>query len=126
MHSSLILVWPLAELGIWGNIPGPVEPFGIVGGGLLMMASMQWLLLRRGGISAARPLLFWIAGIPLGMAVSIVVLLVWMDVFQAGVPWAAEIAVYGLMVGGMAALVSGQALYDAIMQSRSSMPVGSR
>ena len=38
--APILVVWPLAA--IWGDIPGPVEPFFIVGGGLLATAAFQW------------------------------------------------------------------------------------
>ena len=115
----LIFVWPLSEMGIWGRIPGPVEPLGIVGGGLLATTTIQWWLLARNGVRATRPLLLWIVGLPLGMALSIGVLLVAIEVFQVGVPWAAEVSLYGVLVGGTAAAVSGRSLYEAILQGDS-------
>lgn len=105
--AMILVVWPFTA--IWGDIPGPVEPFTIVGGGLLMTGVLQWLLLRRRGVDARRWLLLWIAGLPLGMVVTAAV------IYGAGEvvgypPWPLEIGLVGFLIGGTAAALSGKSL----------------
>jgi hypothetical protein len=108
--AVILLVWPFTA--IWGDIPGPVEPFTIVGGGLTFLASFQWLILRRRNIAARRWLVLWIAGLPLGMVVFIGAY----TLIDLVVPisWAAEVALIGFFIGGTAAALSGNALFRAL------------
>jgi hypothetical protein len=112
----ILVIWPLTA--IWGDIPGPVEPFTIVGGGLLGVAILQWLLLRRRGVYVTRWLVLWIVGLPLGMVVFVVVVGAAKLLIGAWPPWPLEIALYGVFIGGSAAAVSGRALLARI-ESRS-------
>jgi hypothetical protein len=102
-----LLIWPFTA--IWGDIPGPVEPFTIVGGGLMMTGILQWLSLRRQGIRATRWLFLWLAGMPLGMVVFMGLYLLVALVIP--VSWAGEVALIGFSVGGTAAAVSGAHLF---------------
>ena len=108
--SVIVLVWPFRE--IWGKIPGPVEPFTIVGGGLLMSAVLQWLSLRRQDIEANRWFVLWIIGLPIGriMCTGIYLLIN----LVVSVSWAGEVALVGFFIGGTAAAVSGTALFRSI------------
>lgn len=108
--AVILLIWPLTA--IWGDIPGPVEPFTIVGGGLLTTAVVQWSYLRRHDIAATRWLVLWLAGLPLGMVVFMGVYMLVDLVVSVG--WAAEVALIGFLVGGTAAAVSGKSLFRAI------------
>lgn len=111
--AVLLFIWPLTS--IWGDIPGPVEPFTIVGGGLLAVGVLQWLTLRRGGMNRARWLALWILGLPLGMVVFMGVYLVIDLVVTVG--WAGEVTLIGFSIGSSAAVVSGRALRDTISMS---------
>jgi hypothetical protein len=59
----LLLIWPFTA--IWGDIPGPVEPFTIVGGGLIGVAFFQWYLFaakawdQRAGFFFGSPACHW-------------------------------------------------------------------
>ncbi len=106
----ILLIWPFTA--IWGDIPGPVEPFTIVGGGLLTTAIIQWLSLRRQGIAATRWLVLWIVGLPLGMVVFMGIYML-IDLVGS-VVWAGEIALIGFCVGATAAALSGKPLFRAI------------
>ena len=114
--SIIALIWPLTA--IWGDIPGPVEPFAIVAGGLLMTGVIQWWQLRRMGISATRWLVLWLAGLPLGMVVFMLVYtLLDRVVFpdsEYSIGWAVEVALIGLFIGGTAAAISGKSLFRAM------------
>ena len=107
----ILVIWPFTA--IWGDIPGPVEPLTIVGGGLLMTGMLQWLLLRRRGIDANRWLLLWIVGLPLGFLVTAAVIYGTGEVVGYP-PWPLEIALVGFIIGGTAAAVSGRTLHGRI------------
>ena len=107
----ILIIWPFTA--IWGDIPGPVEPLTIVGGGLLATGFLQWLLLRNRGVAATRWLGLWFLGLPLGVVVTAAV------IYGTGEtvgypPWAVEIALTGFFIGGTAAALSGKALFRAL------------
>lgn len=108
--AVILLIWPFTA--IWGDLPGPVEPFTIVGGGLLTAAIIQWLSLRRRGIVATRWLVLWLVGLPLGMAVFMGIYTL-MDLV-ASVGWAGEVGLIGFCLGGTAAALSGKPLFRVI------------
>lgn len=115
----LLVIWPLTA--IWGDIPGPVEPFTIVAGGLVGTAVFQWLALRRRGIESKRWLILWCVGLPLGMVAFMLGYLLLDTVASIG--WAAEVALIGFAIGGGAAAVSGTALLGTISVTPSSPAV---
>lgn len=114
--AVMLLIWPFTA--IWGNIPGPVEPFTIVGGGLLMTGVIQWWHLRRLDISATRWLILWLAGLPLGMVVFMLIYTLLDSVVfpESGysIGWVGEVALIGFFIGGTAAAISGKSLFRAI------------
>lgn len=114
--AMILVIWPFTA--IWGDIPGPVEPFTIVGGGLLVAGTFQWLLLRRRGVHATKWLVLWILGLPLGMIVFILAYTLLDTVIAPGEPysisWAGEVALIGFSIGGTAAAISGRPLLLAI------------
>ena len=114
--AIIVLIWPLTA--IWGDIPGPVEPFTVVAGGLLMTGVIQWWALRRLGILATRWLLLWLAGLPLGMVVFMLVNSLLDSVVSPdsgySVGWVGEVAPIGLIIGGTAVAVSGNMLSGVI------------
>lgn len=112
-----LVIWSLRE--VWGDIPGPVEPFLILGVGLLAGGLLQWLLLRRRGIHATRWLVLWTLGMPLGMAVYLLVnTIIHFGLVVPGVldtiSWALDVTTIGFCIGGTAAAISGKALFRAI------------
>lgn len=114
--AMILVIWPLTA--IWGDIPGPVEPFTIVGGGLLASGFLQWLFLRRRGVDATRWLVFWLLGLPAGMFVFMLAYVLLDTVIAPGeaysIGWAGEIALIGFFVGGTAGAISGKPLFRAI------------
>jgi hypothetical protein len=106
----LLLIWPFTA--IWADIPGPVEPFTIVGGGLIRAAFFQWVSLRRKGMGSKRWLFLWISGLPLGM-IAFMGAYILIDLVLS-ISWAAEIGLIGFATGGSAAALSGRALLRAI------------
>jgi hypothetical protein len=117
--AVILLIWPFTA--IWGDIPGPVEPFTIVGGGLLMTAGIQWWSLSRRNIAATRWLFLWLAGLPLGMVLFMLGYTLLDAVIFPGseysISWAGEVALIGFFIGGTAAAISGKSLFRAISLS---------
>lgn len=110
-----IVIWPFTA--VWGDIPGPVEPFTIVAGGLVGTAVLQWLGLRRRGMASKRWLILWCFGLPLGMIAFMLAYLFLDTVLSIG--WAGEVALIGFAIGGCAAAVSGRSLLGAVRPARS-------
>lgn len=100
-----------------GDIPGPVEPFTIVAGGLVGTAVFQWLALRRRGMESKRWLILWCVGLPLGMVAFMLGYLLLDTVVSIG--WAAEVGLIGFAIGACAAAVSGKSLLGSISTVRS-------
>jgi len=107
-----LIIWPL--IGIWGKIEGPVEPLTIVLVGTLFMLILQWRYLRKQGIKPARPIIWFGAGVLLGM---LPVLLLF-GVIWTNVPWGVDIAIMGLIVGGLAGLLSAKH-FQKVLEERS-------
>lgn len=106
----LFLIWPFTA--IWGDIPGPVEPFTIVAGGLVGTAVFQWWTLHRKGMGSKHWLLLWSAGLPMG-AVVFMLAYTLIDMVYS-ISWAAEVALIGFAIGSSAAALSGRALMRAV------------
>lgn len=106
----LLFIWPF--VAIWGDIPGPVEPFTIVGGGLIGTAVFQWWSLYRRGMESKRWLILWVIGLPLGMVASGVAY--YLIGLVSPVGWAAQVGLIGFAVGSCAAAVSGRTLLRTI------------
>jgi hypothetical protein len=111
----LVVIWPLTA--IWGDIPGPVEPFTIVAGGLVGTAVLQWLALRRQGRASKRWLILWCVGLPLGMVAFMLVYLL-LDTWLS-IGWAGEVALIGFSIGGCAAALSGKPFLATVSPGRS-------
>jgi hypothetical protein len=114
----LLVIWILTES--WGNIPGPVEPFTVVGGGLVGVAVLQWWSLRRKGVTSKRWLILWFLGLPLGMVAFMLgyTLLdaVILPTSESSIGWAWEVGLIGFAIGSVAAAVSGKSLLRAIFK----------
>lgn len=112
----LLVIWPLTS--VWGDIPGPVEPFTIVGGGLVGVAALQWWSLRRNGVTSKRWLFLWCLGLPLGM-IAFMLGYILLDAVilpgsESSIGWAWEVGLIGFAIGSVAAAVSGKSLLRAI------------
>ena len=110
----LLIIGPLIGIGIWGRIEGPAEPLIIILGGTLFMLILQWRYLRKQGIKPARPFIWFGAGALLGM---IPLLLLFM-VIGLNVPWAAELAIMGFIMGGSAGFLSAKH-FQKVLEERS-------
>jgi hypothetical protein len=108
----LLIIWPF--IGIWGSIPGPVEPLTLVLGGTLFMLVLQWRYLKKQGVEPARPILWFGAGFLLGLLpVNLLFMFIW-----SNVPWGVDIAIMGVLVGGAAGLLSAKH-FQKVLEDRS-------
>jgi hypothetical protein len=108
----LLIIWPF--IGIWGSIPGPVEPLTLVLGGTLFMLVLQWRYLKKQGVEPARPILWFGAGFLLGLLpVNLLFMFIWPNV-----PWGVDIAIMGVLVGGAAGLLSAKH-FQKVLEDRS-------
>jgi len=110
----LLIVWPLIWIGIWGRIEGPVEPLIIILGGTLFMIILQWRYLRKQGIKPARPIMWFGAGTLLGVAP----LFLLFYFILGDIPWALEICIMGLIIGGSAGFLSARH-FQKVLEERS-------
>jgi len=108
----LLIIWPF--ISIWGSIPGPVEPLTLVLGGTFFMLILQWRYLRKQGIKPARPILWFGAGVLMGLLpVVLLFMFIWPNV-----PWGVDIAIMGLIVGGSAGFLSARH-FQKVLEERS-------
>ena len=111
-----VVIWPLIYLGIWGNIPGPVEPLTLLIGGGSLAGVAQFTLLRRQNVNASKWLGFWILGLVLSVIPTALVFTLLAGPLGVTPSWPVEVGLTGLLVGGFAALVSGKALMQCLPQ----------
>ncbi len=109
--AVILIIWPL--IGIWGRIEGPVEPLTIVLGGTLFMLILQWRYLRKQGIKPTRPIIWFGAGVLLG-----IILMLLLYKIGINVPWVVEVAIIGLIVGGSAGFLSAKH-FQKVLEERS-------
>jgi len=110
---AVTIEWPLIAFGVLGVIPGPVEPIILTVGVGIFAGACQYLLLRRQGIFATT----WLIRLFVGLIVSLVpmvTLFISLDALDVSLSWPAEVFVNGFIVGGVAALASGRALFTAL------------
>ena len=112
--GAVLLDWPLQALGLLGNIPGPVEPVILTHGGGILAATLQCFLLRREGVSGAKWLRYWIIGLVVSLIPTALFFLLVEGLLDIPLSWAMGILINGLIVGGVAALVSARHLFGAI------------
>lgn len=108
-------MWPLWSMGLWGRIPGPVEPIMITVGGGTLAGVFQYLFLRKLAVPAGKWLRRWIGGLVLSLAPTAAVFILLEAVLRVPLSWPAGVALSGLLVGGIAALVSGRALLSIVL-----------
>jgi len=108
------IVWPLIALGVMGNIPGPVEPIIFTIGGGSLAGICQYVSMRSQGIFAGKWLALWIAGLIVGLVVTAFFFSLAEGPLDIALNWPAEIFVSGFIVAGVAALISGKALFNSL------------
>jgi hypothetical protein len=108
-----LIIFPITS--IWGNIPGPVEPLTIVGGGLVGTAAVQWIMVKRGGKGGLKWLVLWSFGLALGMLVYLASASLSESLRTLySTSWATEVGVIGFLAGSLAAATSGHTLYESL------------
>ncbi len=110
---AIAVDWPLIAAGLLGVIPGPVEPIIVVIGGGGATGVVQYAMLRRRGVAAPKWLARWIVRLVAGFVATIAVMLS-LEALDTSLPWATDVFVGGLVTAGVAAAMSGRALFDAI------------
>lgn len=116
---AVAIDWPLMALGYLGAIPGPVEPIIVTVGGGSFAGIVQYLALSRQGIRAHKWLLLWIGGLVAGV-VPTALLMISLETLGLAPSWPLEVFLNGLIVAGVAAWVSGRALFAALSEFRDS------
>jgi len=111
---AVAIVWPLIALGVFGNIPGPVEPIIFTIGGGSLAGICQYVLMRSQGIFAGKWLALWIAGLIVGLVATALFFSLAEGPLDIALNWPAEIFVSGFIVAGVAALISGKALFNSL------------
>lgn len=110
--------WPLLAANLWGRFPGPVEPILILTVGGSLAGILQYFALRRQGIHAPKWLARWIIGLVVSL-VPTALLFVSLESLGASISWPLEAFLSGFTVGGVAAWISGKALFAALSEDRS-------
>lgn len=108
----VLIDWPLLYTENLGIIPGPVEPLIFTVGGGIFAGTLQYFLLRRLGVIAKKWYLLWIVGLLLGLVPTALVLIFIAD--PIGISWPVETFISGFLIAGVAALVSGKALFSVL------------
>lgn len=111
----IAIMWPLWSAGLWGYIPGPIEPILITVGGGSMMGLLQWSVLRRNSIHATKWLLLWLAGLLASIPVTFVVFFFVMGILKIELGWPIEVALSGFLVGGVPAAISAKAIHATLL-----------
>lgn len=113
-----LIIWPIT--GIWGDIPGPVEPLSIVGGGLVGTAAVQWIMVSNRKKGLFKWLVLWSIGLALGMLVYVASYSLSDSVkILYSTSWATEIGVIGFLAGSLAAAATGHTIFR-LLSSRTS------
>jgi hypothetical protein len=110
--SAVII--PLIYFGVWGNIPGPVEPLIITVGGCSGAGVFQYMVLKRNQIRAAKWLGIWVVSLILGVIPSGVIFMTLEGPLGISINWPAQVALTGFLIGGFGALFSGQTFLSAL------------
>jgi hypothetical protein len=121
--AAIIIDWPLIALGVLGAIPGPVEPIIVTVGGGSFAGIVQYLSLRRQGIVTPRWLLLWVGGLVAGI-VPTAFLMIALEGLGLAPSWPLEVFLNGFIIAGVAAWISGKALFAALPEARSNFREG--
>lgn len=111
---AVAIVWPLIALGVFGNIPGPVEPIIFTIGGGSLAGICQYVSMRSQGIFAGKWLALWIAGLFVGLVLTALFFSLAEGPLDIALNWPTEVFVSGFIVAGVAALISGKALFRVL------------
>ena len=109
----VVVAWPLLAAEILGRIPGPVEPIMATVGSCSVAGILQYLALRRQGIVASKWLVLWVGGLVADL-VPTALLFMSFEGVELALSFPMEVFLSGFLVAGVAALISGGALFTAI------------
>jgi hypothetical protein len=109
------VVWPLMAADLWGRFEGPVEPISLLVGGGSLAGILQHLALRRQGVHASKWLALWITGLVASL-VPAAILFMSLEGMGVSISWPVEAFLSGFMVAGVAAWISGKALFAVLLQ----------
>ncbi|MGD2109741.1 MAG: hypothetical protein PVI86_10150 [Phycisphaerae bacterium] len=118
--AALTIACPLQAAGILGRIPGPAEPIMFTVGGCIGAGIFQSLLLRRRNHPTGRWLRLWVAGLFLSLVPTVLMFFVLQAVLGLELVWPVEVFLNGFMCAGVAAWISGRALFSALTQAPAS------
>jgi hypothetical protein len=104
-----VVMWPFWAAGLWGSIPGPVEPLLITIGGGCVMGVLQWLLLRTHAVNATNWLAWWLLGLLVSLPATFVTFFIVLGILKLQLSWPSQVALSGFVVGGVAGLLSARA-----------------
>jgi hypothetical protein len=112
---TVIIDWPLLAAEILGRIPGPVEPIIATVGGGSLAGVVQYLALRRQGIHPSKWLALWAVGLIASLAPT-ALLFMSLEALGVSLSWPVVVFLIGLMAAGVAAWISGKALFAALLE----------
>jgi hypothetical protein len=113
----VVVMWPLQAMDVLGRIPGPVEPILATVGSGILAGILQYVVLRRHRVVASKWLALWIVGL-LASLVPTAILFISLEGLGVTISWPVEVFLTGLMVAGVAAWISGKALFAALPEAR--------
>jgi hypothetical protein len=109
-----LMIWPLMAANIWGRIPGPVEPIVGTVGSCSVAGVFQHLLLRRRRAISAKWLALWIVGLLVSLVPTALTLSLLEGPLGLSLAWPVEGFLSACWVAGVAAAISGKALFNAL------------
>jgi hypothetical protein len=112
--ALVVVIFPLLYLGQWGNIPGPAEPIITIVGGCSFAGMFQYVILKRNQIRAAKWLGVWIVSLIFALVPTALIFILLEGPLQISISWPVQVALSGFLIGGFAALFSGQAFLSAL------------
>ena len=121
---AVAVAWPLAAIGLLGVMGGPVEAIMVTVGGGSVAGFCQHLSLHRTGLASGGWLLRWVAGLVAGAVVMTAIFVVVVGPLGISLSWPAEIFTKGFVVGGVAAIISGNTLFRLFAERTKNEAVG--
>jgi hypothetical protein len=109
-----LMIWPFMAVDIWGRIPGPVEPIVGTVGSCSVAGVLQHLVLRRRRRISAKWLVLWIVGLVVSLVPTALMFSLLEGPLGLELSMPVEVFLTGFMVAGVAAIVSGKTLLDAL------------
>ena len=109
-----LMIWPLIATNIWGQIPGPVEPIVGTVGSCSVAGVFQHLVLRHRRRISSKWLLLWIVGLVASLVPTALTFFLLEGPLGLSLAMPVEVFLSGFWVAGVAAAISGKALFNAL------------